>query len=133
MGAAAHRHHPRAGSVPKLVEQQPGEREVTEVVGAELHLEAVGGLAIGQRHHPGIVHQHVDARMGRAHRVGEAADVGETGEVERHQRQLRPRWAARICSIAAAPFAWSRQASTTCAPRPASADAAAKPSRCWRR
>ena len=40
---AADRHHPRAVDRQHVVQQQPGEREVAEVVGAELQLEAVGG------------------------------------------------------------------------------------------
>ena len=41
MADAADRHHPRAGDRQHVVQQQPGEREVAEVVGAELQLEAV--------------------------------------------------------------------------------------------
>jgi len=34
-----------------VLEQQVGEREVAEVVGAELQLEAIGGPAERRRHH----------------------------------------------------------------------------------
>ena len=49
------------GAGGERVEQQAGEREVAEVVGAELELEAVGGLAARRHHHPGVVDQQVDA------------------------------------------------------------------------
>ncbi len=39
------------------IEQQPGKREMAEVIGAELHLEAVGGLPVRNRHDAGVVDQ----------------------------------------------------------------------------
>ena len=43
------------------VEQQAGQREVAEVVHAELALEALRGLAVGRRHDAGVVDQQVQA------------------------------------------------------------------------
>ena len=41
--------------------QQAGQREVAEVVRAELQLETVGGLApSGRGHHPGVVDEPVE-------------------------------------------------------------------------
>jgi hypothetical protein len=70
MRCAADGHHPRAGDTQQLVEQQPGQREVAEMVGAELQLEPVGGGLLQGVHHPGVVDQQVDARVRRAQRVG---------------------------------------------------------------
>ena len=69
--------HDAAGDV---LEQQVGEREVAEVVGAELQLEAVGGAAQRRHHHAGVVDQQVDLAVPAG---GELADRGEAGEVER--------------------------------------------------
>src|SRR5580692_7846994 len=41
------------------IEQQSGQREVPEVIGAELHLETVGSLTIWDRHDAGVVAQHM--------------------------------------------------------------------------
>ena len=77
--------HPvRAGgdlhdAVADVLEQQPGEREVAEVVGADLGLEPVLGAALGDGHHARVVDQDVD-RLVPA--VGERAHGGEVGEVQ---------------------------------------------------
>jgi hypothetical protein len=69
--------HDAAGDVPQ---QEVGQREVPEVVGAELRLEAVDGLGLRHRHDPGVVDEDVEvaapAGGERAHRV-------QRGEVER--------------------------------------------------
>jgi hypothetical protein len=44
--------------------QQRREREVPEVIDAELHLEPVDGLALGDAHHAGVVDEHVDRLVG---------------------------------------------------------------------
>ena len=61
-------------------QQQVGQREVAEVVGAELHLEAVRGALLGHGHHAGVVDQDVEVALPG---VGERAHGGEVGEVER--------------------------------------------------
>ena len=72
---ARQRHH----AVGEDVEQQPGEGEVAEEVGADLHLEAVGGALLGDGHEAGVVDQHVD---GAVELGGERAHRGQVGEVE---------------------------------------------------
>jgi hypothetical protein len=54
---AADRHHPGARDGQEPLQQQAGEREVAEVVGAELELEAVGGGLLRGVHHAGVVDQ----------------------------------------------------------------------------
>ena len=72
------------------VEQQGGQGEVTEVVGPELQLEAVGGeLAVGV-HDPGVVDEQIDAVVRDTQRVGSGrSDRVERGEVE--VLELEPR------------------------------------------
>ena len=88
---AAQVHHPRPGRRQQRGQQPAGEREVAEVIGAELHLEAVHGLAAGQRHHPGVVDQAVQDFVLRQERRGEGAHRGEAREVERHRGDVRAR------------------------------------------
>ena len=64
----------------------PVEGEVPEVVRRHLQLEAVGRLAIGRTHHPGVVHQDVESGM-RAERTSSAARRTET-------RSARSRWSS---------------------------------------
>ena len=64
---------------PMLRQEEVREREVPEVVGADLHLEAVGGPLLRDRHHAGVVDQHVEVAVPG---VGERAHRGEVGEVE---------------------------------------------------
>jgi hypothetical protein len=55
----------RAGE--QALEEQPGQREVAELVGAELELESVGGLAARCGHDARVVDERVDPRMRLAH------------------------------------------------------------------
>ena len=95
-------------------EQQVREREVAEVVGADLHLEAVGGPLLRDRHDAGVVDQHVEVgrpsrrrtraprrgRRGRAraprvvpwHRRGRL--LGRARRRARRARRARPRRAS---------------------------------------
>ena len=62
-----------------VLEQQVGEREVAEVVGAELELEAVGRAGQRRHHDAGVVDEQVDfAVPGR----GELAHRCQAGEIE---------------------------------------------------
>ena len=64
-------------------QQTPGESEVTEVVGAELQLEAVlGRPALRRGHHARVVDQHVDRAPLRQQRRGESLHRGQRGEIE---------------------------------------------------
>src|SRR5699024_5066425 len=62
-----------------LRQQQVGQREVAEVVGAELELEAAGRATQRRDHQPGDVDQQVDGAVDAA---GEEPHGGEVGEVE---------------------------------------------------
>jgi len=68
-----------AGS--ELGQELPRQREVTEVVHAELHLEAVGRLLSRDGHHAGVVTEHVDAVVGLTDVLGEGRDAVEVGQV----------------------------------------------------
>ena len=72
----------------QAIEQQSGQREVPEVIGAELHLEAVGSLTIWDRHDAGVVAQHMQRLALQMERVGEAAHRGEVRQVEFHHVDL---------------------------------------------
>ncbi len=78
---AGHRDH--AGPGTQGSGEQPGEGEVAEVVGAELHLEPVGGLPPGDGHHAGVVDQDVEPVGMRAGPPGgEPTHAGEVREVQ---------------------------------------------------
>ena len=66
MAHAADGHHPRTPDRQQIVQQQPGQSEVAEMVGAELHFEPVGGELFRRPHHAGVVDQQVDAWVGLA-------------------------------------------------------------------
>ena len=60
-----------------------GQREVAEVVAAELELEAVGGgFAFGSLHHSGVVDQDVDGPALAVEFRAEGRDACEGGQVE---------------------------------------------------
>ena len=99
-------------------QQQAGQREVAEVVGAELQLEAVGGAA-RDRHHAGVVDQDVEVAL---QLVGEPAHRREVGEVEAAHVEVAVQLGDRVL-----PFAVSRHATTTRAPAAPSARAASRP------
>jgi hypothetical protein len=52
---AADRHDARSVDRQQMVEQQAGEREVAEMVGAELQLETVPRGALRRHRHAGVV------------------------------------------------------------------------------
>ncbi len=75
-----------------IADRGPGqrrEREVTEVIDAELHLEPVLGLAPGDRHHARVVDQDVDA--GVAELRSRVPDRSQGGEIEAERADLRAR------------------------------------------
>ena len=76
---------PDVKTVEQCREQPAGEREVAEVVRADVHLEPVLRLAPRQRHHARVVHEDVD-RAGVA--SGEVANRGQVGEVQLLDREL---------------------------------------------
>jgi hypothetical protein len=64
------------------LQQERGQQEVAEVVGAELKLEAVGRPASRRRHHAGVIDQQVEPVVGRSVTLGEAAHRLQAREVE---------------------------------------------------
>ena len=62
---------------------RPVEREVAQVVGAELHLEAVRRDPAGNRHDAGVVDQHVQTAVGCRKGLCEAADRSQVRQIER--------------------------------------------------
>ena len=111
---------------PQPAQEEAGEGEVAEVVGADLQLEAVGGLAPRRGHHAGVVDQQVEA--GRRERLGEGAHRGQVGKVElRHVRRRAGGRRRGSTSAAASPFSVLRHASVTAAPARASSRAAIRP------
>ena len=70
-------HHP----VGEPWQQQVGQREVAEVVGGQVQLDAVGRRAERQREHAGVVDEHVD----RPDRLGEGPHRRQVGQVEQSE------------------------------------------------
>jgi hypothetical protein len=63
VAVAADRHDPGGGRGQQRLHEEPGQGEVSEVIDAELRLEAVLGARIGRHHHAGVVEQQVDPRV----------------------------------------------------------------------
>ena len=78
---------PATGKQP--IQQQAGEGEVAQVVGAELHLEAVLGERLRRVHHPGVVDQQVDVVVSGAELLRGGADRVQRRQVEFLQRHVR--------------------------------------------
>ena len=102
-------------------QQQAGEREVAEVVGAELELVALRGLAVLRRgHHAGVVDQQVERAV---EPVDERVDRGLRGEVElldggdALDLLGRPRARRRCCGRRAPPRRRGRPARQRCGSR----------------
>src|SRR4029077_11797978 len=91
MASAADVDDPGALAREQAIEQQSGQREMAEVIGAELHLETVGGETIRDRHDAGVVAEHVERLMAHVERVGETADRREVGKIERHHFDIGSR------------------------------------------
>ena len=78
---------PAARSSGRQVARQ---REVAQVITAELQLEAVGGgLALGRLHDARVVDQEVDRPPLGVEFLAERFDAGQRGQVERFDGQLR--------------------------------------------
>ena len=73
------------GRASEAVEQPTGQGEVAEMVGAELHLETVGGLAAGDGHDAGVVEQDVEAVVAGTEAIGEGRHRRQVGQVERFE------------------------------------------------
>ena len=70
-------------------EQLARQREVAEVVGADLHFEPVGSVQERRGHHARIVDQDVDLREPLARARCGGADAFERAEIERDRLELR--------------------------------------------
>src|SRR5438270_13817151 len=64
---------------------------MSQVIGAELHLETVGGETIRDRHDTGVVAQDVQRLMAQMERVGESPDRREARKIERHHFHVSSR------------------------------------------
>src|SRR5690606_18739849 len=80
-----------------LRQQQVGQGEVAEMVGAELELEAVGRATQRRDHQPGVVDQQVDGAVDAA---GEEPHRGEVGEVEASHLDLSGHRVGGVRSLA---------------------------------
>ena len=70
-------------------DQQPGQREMPQMIGAELPLEPVGGYrTVGLQPQSGIVEQDVDPRNGSSNAFGKRPDGSQAGQVQRADRHL---------------------------------------------
>ena len=85
---AADRDDAGPGDRQEPVQQQTGEGEVAQVVGAELQLEAVLGVALRRVHHAGVVDQQVDAVVVGAQLLGGLAGGLQRCQVEFLQRDV---------------------------------------------
>ena len=120
----------------QAVEQQPGEREVAEVVGAELQLEAVLGRRLRREHHAGVVDQQVDGVVRRT--AAARRPRGPTSSDVRSSSWTRDLGAGSgscaMRSAASLPLSRLRTASTTCAPLAGECGCGlVAEARCWRR
>ncbi len=66
-------------SIGHVRQQQIGEREVAEVVGTDLQLEAVDSTPFGCSHHPSVVDQHAELTLPT---LREGAYRGQVGKIE---------------------------------------------------
>ena len=125
---APDRHHPRVGRGQHPVEQQSGQREVAEVVGPELQLEAVGGELTIREEDAGVVDEHVDPIVRASQRVPASRIDASDARSSRCNSSRASGTVDRIWSTAAAPRSGLRTASTTVAPWAASCRAVSRPS-----
>ena len=79
---ARERHDTRVLAALHRVQEQRGEQEVPEVVGAELKLEAVRRAMSRRRHHARVVDQQVEPVVGGLEALGKAAHGLQAREIE---------------------------------------------------
>ena len=93
-------HRDDAGSLGRHqpVQEQPGQREVAQMVRRHLQLDAVVGLAVRRAHHAGVVDEEVEARVLLHHPFGRGAHRGQVRQVEVEQLEGAPsRAGSRAC------------------------------------
>jgi hypothetical protein len=76
----------RAGSLAEQRKQPPRQREVTEMVRPERHLEAVFGARLRDSHEPRVVDEPIDDREAFGNLLRAGLDGREIGQIERHER-----------------------------------------------
>ena len=86
----------RHDAVADAADQEAREREVPEVVRAELQLEPVGGLRARDGHHARVVDQHVDVAFELG---GERAHRRQVGEVEPAHGEVPVEFTDRVLAL----------------------------------
>ena len=81
---------PRRCIVQERRGQQASEKEMPDVVGAELELEAVGGVLERRVHDAGIVDQQMEPFVCRQERLGELTHLSQRRQVEMADLESRP-------------------------------------------
>ena len=64
VGVAADRNHSGPGGLVEQANELSRQCEMAEMVGTELHFEAVGSGALRDAHDPGVVDEQIEARLG---------------------------------------------------------------------
>jgi hypothetical protein len=94
MGEAADDHHPGTWRLLQPVDQVSGQREMPQMIGAELHLEAICGLVVGGCHHARVVDQDIQFLIGCQETFGKALNRTQVRQVELFDDQLTGRFLA---------------------------------------
>ncbi len=89
LGDARQPHDARPGGAHEQGQQVGGEGPVADHVDPPLGLEPVGRRALGHRHHASVVHEHVEAVVGRHDGRRRGLDRGQRAEVELDDLQRR--------------------------------------------
>ena len=89
MGNARHVDDATVARRKQKVQELTGQREVREVVDAELEFEALLGLAFRRNHHAGVVDQEVQTIEARTKRGGELPNLFEVGEIQTKKLDAR--------------------------------------------
>src|SRR5262249_8088422 len=110
MSAAAHGDHPRTVCGRQPIEQQTGERKMTEVVGAHLHFEPVSSPPIRNRHHARVVTQDMKTVVTFSKRVGECPHRARLARSSSIASTAAPGCADFMCATAALALSMLRQA-----------------------
>ena len=72
-------------------QQRARQHEVTQVIDAQLHLEAILGQLMVDRHQPCVVDQQIQAALGPHQLVGQRVHRRQACEIQRHHLDHRAR------------------------------------------
>ena len=89
VGEAADRYHARGLGFAQPVQKQSGEGKMAQVIGPELHLEAVPGVLERRRHDPGVVKQDIQLRVMILDALGKVPHRGQVRQVQLHQVEVQ--------------------------------------------